>query len=795
MNDSSSTNQTSTLIVGHEAIVSSRPGYQSAASDAKAGDLKLPHSDSPCITSQLEEFDRLLALDDDGLLAALREQQRTSFLAQHYNDRDRRICPIAPGEILQFIDDAASNWEVFHTTHGLADPEQRHRYCLRLRQSLTTEKRALTAWSGKPADYLLPADYVVAANRGEVACRIIEAAHTLGKKVIILHDGNDMSYEGLLAEGDFMYYIPCFKDANRKGTMRFDVIGMYALGYFLQKEKINLHTVAIHPGWGFNAEDPEWVAEIERLGFRMVGPYSQIIRYLGAKTNAVMAAKTAGLGTPASSGKIVGTRNLPPDADREAEWLKVETLVRDFLKRAGEQGIALLLLKDAMGGGGSGQRLLTKPNEAELLEAVKQYWEKYAEFSVDQFLPATRHMEFQVLVDIAGNVRFGMTRDCTLQRARQKYNEETAELSPQTRIEMQTKIREFLELVHKKLGKPYTGAATFEFLYDPMANNFYFMEVNTRLQVENCVSACVDSIDYFRTQLDLADGKLLLDQAELDKRRKNENRYAIQARICLERILSEEERVTYSKVLKCDVESVPVGGPGVYLTRFVPHLHDGIYLFADDRIPRQIAVNGVVAVPSGYDSMIAKMVAIGKTALEARMRLHDAIMELEIEGPGIQSNRELILVSLDHAHRGDLLKLAHRKVAADALTIIRGKQELGKLAAQNSSTTQELTQIKLLEDKLTPEQWGKLAQILEGFGVTEFYTDRFQKSNLTPGALNPILRAFQTVGIKLGQVTYETLIHPRALPIFVAHLRHLTGLEPHEAMVVNESFQNDRQSA
>ena len=105
MNNTSSTNQTSTLIVGHEAIVSSRPGYQSAASDAKAGDLKLPHSDSPCITSQLEEFDRLLALDDDGLLAALREQQRTSFVAQHYNDRDRRICPIAPGEILQFIDD------------------------------------------------------------------------------------------------------------------------------------------------------------------------------------------------------------------------------------------------------------------------------------------------------------------------------------------------------------------------------------------------------------------------------------------------------------------------------------------------------------------------------------------------------------------------------------------------------------------------------------------------------------------------------------------------------------------
>lgn len=769
----------------NNAITLSRPDYSSACSGNMPSNLKLAYGFYPGITAHIEELETLLAMDDEALLTAMRIQQRMSFIARHYNDRDRRASPITAQEVQDLIDEAEGNWNVFYTSHMLADERKKSNYCSRLRFNLMTEKRALSTWSAELNHYL-PAEYVVVANRGEVACRILEAAHALNKKVILLHDGNDLPYDGLLHEGDFIYHVPCFKDASRRGGIRQDILGMHALAHFLEQEKIALNTVAVHPGWGFNAEDPEWVTEVERLGFRVVGPHSQVIRYLGNKTNAVTAARSAGLDTPASSGKIIGLKGLPAGADPEDEWNRVQDRMRQFFRQCAERDIRQLILKDALGGGGAGQKLLTRPTEAELIEAVQQYWKQYIEFSVDQFLAATRHVEFQILSDVMGNVRFGKPRDCTLQRARQKYNEETAEFPPELVMEMREKIRNFLVLVHKKLGWHYTGAATFEFLYDPESERFYFMEVNTRLQVENCVSACVDGIDYFRTQLDIADRKILLSQEELDRRGHEDRAHAIQARICFERILDNHERSAFSKSLKYEVESFPIGGPGVFLTRFDLPLQDGVYLFSDDRLLYQIRHAGRAPVPLGYDSMMAKVVTTGKTAEEARWKLHRAVSQLVVEGPGIHSNKDLILLTLKHAHRGDTRRLAQRNIADDVLTLIRAQKEWEKLAERSDIPRHEFQIVTLREDRLTAEQLKAVKKFLESFNL-KLYPNWFRISCLWVGVMNPLWRKLDWLGLPLAPATMDAVVHKTMVPFVEALLRSMAGWDPEEIVVRKKS--------
>lgn len=770
---------------GTGSRVPARPRISSACSESAPSHLKLAYGFYPGITAHIEELEGLLAMDDTQLINAVGKQHVMHFIARHYNDHDRRMTPITAQEVQELIEKAEGSWNVFYTSHMLDDERKKARYCSRLRFNMTTEKRSLATWSTEPHPYL-DSEYVVVANRGEVACRILEAAHALHKKVILLHDGNDLPYDGLMCEGDFLYYVPCFKDANRRGTIRYDIIGMHALAHFLEQEKIPLQNVAVHPGWGFNAEDPEWVAEVERLGFRMVGPHSQIIRYLGNKTNAVAFARTAGLDTPSSSGKIVGLKGLPAGANPEEEWSRVEERLRQFHRECGERGIRQLILKDALGGGGAGQKLLQQPTEQELIEAVREYWKLYIEFSVDQFLAATRHVEFQVLSDVMGNVRFGEPRDCTLQRARQKYNEETAHFPPALLAEMQKKIRDFLELVQKKLGWSYTGAATFEFLYDPEDGRFYFMEVNTRLQVENCVSACVDGIDYFCTQLDIADRKILLGQEELNRRRRTSHAHAIQARICLERILDDEERSAFSKSLKYEIESMPVGGPGVFLTRLdLPSL-EGVYVFCDDRFLFQIRHVGRVGVPMGFDSMVAKVVAVGKTAEDARWKLHKAVSELVIEGPGIHSNKDLLLLSLEHAHRGDVRKLAQRSIADDALTMIRAQKEWEKLVARSDIPRHEFQILTLRENRLTAEQWETLAKILQDFSL-KLYPYRTRISCLWMGILNPVWKKLDQLGMSSVPPTVDAIVHERMVPFVEALLRSMTGWDPKEIVIRKRS--------
>lgn len=761
--------------------------FTSAASLNKTTAPKLLYSQLPHIRAQIRDHTRLLGLDDDALLFALCDQQSLNFIAQHYNDRNRREIPVSAMEIQALIAEAEGNWNRFYLAKGLADQAVRHHYCRHLRLSLENEHRALISW-GQETMELKPVTHVVVANRGEVACRVIEAGHALGKKLIVLHDGIDLSYDGLLGPEDFLYHTPSYRDTKQAGILRHDIITMAALADFLRREQIDVSNIGVHPGWGFNSEDPEWVAAVERLGFRMMGPLSEIIQYLGNKTNAVSSARSVGFTVPETSGKIIGRRALPPGQEPEKTWSEVRLTVEDFFRRAMEKGINQFLLKDAMGGGGSGQKLLYHPTMADLLVDVREYWEHFTEFSVDQYLAVTRHVEFQVLVDIHGNVRFGQERDCTLQRARQKYNEETAHLPENIREAMRDKIRAFLSLIQQRFGCPYTGAGTFEFLYCPENFNLYFMEVNTRLQVENVVSSCVDGIDYFLTQLDIVDGKRLLDQAELDQRRQEDRAYAIQARICLERIIDEEERLAISKSLKCDLESVPVGGSNVFLTRFDPALQEGVYLFSDTRLISQIRRFGRVNVPMGYDSMVAKLVATGKTPEEARGRLHQVISHFTLEGPGIDSNRELILLSLEHAHRGDEVKLARRKIADDVLGIIRGKKVWEKLSMRSSISLQEFQVLTLYENKLTAEQWEALDRFIEKYSFKEFHPDYFKIFCLWFGILNPIWRALDRYGLPLVCAKVELIIQEQMVPFLEAWLRSTTGHDPEEIIISRKTL-------
>jgi acetyl/propionyl-CoA carboxylase alpha subunit len=766
-----------TVFLKTDTRVLQRPACRSAVGTDCAVGKAFARGDLPGVGERLQEIDRLLTLDDLSLLAALRDQQMVYFVAEHYNDHDRRQSAITNPDLQDLIEEADQNWGVFQNRFRLHNPEQRGKTCSALRRDLEKERETILRRRQEFVAYPTTTHLVV-ANRGEVACRIIEAAHSSGKKLIVLHDGKDLPYDGLLAEDDQIFHIPCFKDSSHSGLHRYDILSMHALAHFLKARGVDMNRVAVHPGWGFNAENDEWVGEVERLGFRMVGPHSSVISYLGTKTKAVEVALEAGLSTPQSSGKIVGRKFLDKDVDAEGEWKKVQLLVHEYFTAAREKNISLFLLKDALGGGGSGQLLFRDPEEADLIQGVREYWETYREFSVDQYLAATRHIEFQVLSDTAGNVRFGAPRDCTLQRARQKFNEETVDLPPTARRAMEEKITSFLELVRRKTGRPYTGAATFEFLFDPIKCEFYFMEVNTRLQVENCVSSAIDGIDYFQTQLDIADGRALLEQGALAAFADAGRRYAVQARICLERIVGEEERKTISKTLKVDMESVPVGGPGVWLTQFDLPRRTGIYLYEDDRIRKQIAFAGKTPVARGYDSMVAKIVAVGATAEEARAQLADAVSEMRIEGPGIHTNSDLILQSLAHAHRGDGLKLAERHLVGDVLSILRGKMELASAAAvDQSSASGVLHRLLLLirAGAFTAEQWDRISRLACDLGAAGPF--RGARSDVGDGADGWFMRIRRSLGLfKWGMS--EIAIDPKYFDYFCAQVRHISGYEP-----------------
>ncbi|MBF4989523.1 acetyl-CoA carboxylase biotin carboxylase subunit [Methylophilus sp. QUAN] len=416
---------------------------------------------------------------------------------------------------------------------------------------------------------------ILIANRGEIALRVQRACRELGIKTVAVHSeaDRDAKYVKLADESVCIGPAP-----SAKSYLNIPAVISAAEVTDAQ---------AIHPGYGFLSENADFAERVEQSGFVFIGPRAETIRLMGDKVSAKDAMKKAGVPcVPGSDGAL---------NDDPAEIIKTA-------KRIGYP----VIIKAAGGGGGRGMRVVH--TEAALLNAVNMTKaEAQTAFGnpmvyMEKFLENPRHIEIQILADQHGNAVYLGDRDCSMQRRHQKIIEEAP--SPLLTDRIRDKIGERCAEACRKIK--YRGAGTFEFLYEN--GEFYFIEMNTRLQVEHTVTEMITGIDLVQQQIFIAAGqKLPFRQRDIVL-----NGHAIECRI------NAEDPYTF------------VPSPG-FINRF--HMPGGPGVRMDTH------VYGGYTVPPHYDSMIGKLITHGATREQAIARMRVALSEMYVEG--IKTNTAL----------------------------------------------------------------------------------------------------------------------------------------------------------
>ncbi len=416
---------------------------------------------------------------------------------------------------------------------------------------------------------------VLIANRGEIALRILRACKELGIKTVAVHSTADRELMHLSLADESVCIGPA---PATQSYLQIPAI--------IAAAEVTGAT-AIHPGYGFLAENADFAEQIERSGFTFVGPTAEVIRLMGDKVSAKDAMKRAGVPTvPGSDGP------LPEDEETA-------------LAIAREVGYPVII-KAAGGGGGRGMRVVY--DESELIKSAKlTRTEAGAAFGnpmvyLEKFLTNPRHVEVQVLSDGQGNAIHLGDRDCSLQRRHQKVIEE----APAPGIDEKARQEVFARCVQACIEIGYRGAGTFEFLYEN--GRFYFIEMNTRVQVEHPVSEMVTGVDIVKEMLRIASGeKLSIRQEDVVIRG-----HALECRIN-----AEDPKIFMPSPGKVKHFHAP-GGNGV---RVDSHLYSGY------------------SVPPNYDSLVGKVITYGADRDEALARMRNALDELIVDG--IKTNTEL----------------------------------------------------------------------------------------------------------------------------------------------------------
>lgn len=415
---------------------------------------------------------------------------------------------------------------------------------------------------------------VLIANRGEIALRILRACKELGIKTVAVHSTADRELMHLSLADESVCIGPA---PATQSYLQIPAI--------IAAAEVTGAT-AIHPGYGFLAENADFAEQIERSGFTFVGPTAEVIRLMGDKVSAKDAMKRAGVPTvPGSDGP------LPEDEETA-------------LAIAREVGYPVII-KAAGGGGGRGMRVVY--DESELIKSAKlTRTEAGAAFGnpmvyLEKFLTNPRHVEVQVLSDGQGNAIHLGDRDCSLQRRHQKVIEE----APAPGIDEKARQEVFARCVQACIEIGYRGAGTFEFLYEN--GRFYFIEMNTRVQVEHPVSEMVTGVDIVKEMLRIASGeKLSIRQEDVVIRG-----HALECRIN-----AEDPKTFMPSPGKVKHFHAP-GGNGV---RVDSHLYSGY------------------SVPPNYDSLVGKVITYGADRDEALARMRNALDELIVDG--IKTNTE-----------------------------------------------------------------------------------------------------------------------------------------------------------
>lgn len=421
---------------------------------------------------------------------------------------------------------------------------------------------------------------VVIANRGEIALRILRACKELGIKTVAVHSTADRDLKHVLLADETICIGPA---PSAKSYLNIPAI--------IAAAEVT-GADAIHPGYGFLSENADFAEQVERSGFTFIGPTADVIRLMGDKVSAIKAMKKAGVPCVPGSDGPVGN-----DIAKNKE----------IAKRIGYP----IIIKASGGGGGRGMRVVRGEDALEESIAMTKA-EAKAAFNNDmvymeKYLENPRHVEIQVLADTHGNAVYLAERDCSMQRRHQKVVEEAP--APGITEEVRRDIGSRCANACVEIG--YRGAGTFEFLYEN--GEFYFIEMNTRIQVEHPVTEMITGVDLVKEQLRIAAG-LPISFKQEDIKVKG---HAMECRI------NAEDSKTF------------LPSPGK-----VNHLHSpgGLGVRWDSH------VYGGYTVPPHYDSMIAKLITYGDTREVAIRRMQNALSETIIDG--IKTNiplHELIL--------------------------------------------------------------------------------------------------------------------------------------------------------
>jgi acetyl-CoA carboxylase biotin carboxylase subunit len=410
-------------------------------------------------------------------------------------------------------------------------------------------------------------DKILIANRGEIALRIHRACREMGIKTVAVHstaDANAMHVR--LADESVCIGPPAARDSY------LNIPAILSAATITGAE-------AIHPGLGFLSENANFAAMVEEHGFTFIGPTPEHIRLMGDKVTAKAAAVELGIPVvPGSAGAVASVEEGIAEA-----------------KRIGYP----VLIKAAGGGGGRGMKVVRDEHDLRQLlplaqNEAKAYFGNGAVY-LERYLDGPRHIEIQLLADGQGNAIHLGERDCSLQRSHQKLLEETP--SPALNREARDRLGEVATSAMRKLN--YRGAGTIEFLYEDGA--FFFIEMNTRLQVEHPISEMISGVDIVREQIRIAAGAPL-DLRQSDVKLQG---HAIECRI------NAEHPETFAPSPGRIVAYHAPGGLGV---RIDSALYQGY------------------SVPSNYDSLVSKLIVYGRNRNEAIMRLRRALEEYVIIG-------------------------------------------------------------------------------------------------------------------------------------------------------------------
>ena len=422
---------------------------------------------------------------------------------------------------------------------------------------------------------------VLIANRGEIALRILRACKELGIQTVAVHSTGDKDLKHVRLADESVCIGP-----PAPGLSYLNIPSIIAAAELTNAD-------AIHPGYGFLAENADFAERAENSGFMFIGPKAETIRIMGDKVSAKKAMIEAGVPC------VPGSDDALTDNDEANILLAREVGYPVIVKASG-------------GGGGRGMRVVE--SEKDLLRSIElTKAEALAAFGnpevyMERYLQKPRHIEVQILADGQGNAIHLGERDCSLQRRHQKVLEEAP--APEITPEERARIGQACVEACKRIN--YRGAGTFEFLYEN--GEFFFIEMNTRIQVEHPITEMITGIDLVREQLKIASGMpLTIKQEDI----KFEG-HAIECRI------NAEHHETFIPSPGMITTYHPPGGPGI---RIDTHIYAGY------------------AVPPFYDSMIAKIIAYAPTREMAIGRLKNPLHELVIEG--INTNAELHLKILN----------------------------------------------------------------------------------------------------------------------------------------------------